>query len=393
MRPMPCGSQVSQSVISRRVSGTVSIIGLDLEVDSSPCAREVPHHLGVFSKEKRAAGRRARASTTRWLPRVLTANSHSEPWGRASECPNKMMHLAVEHLPPDVMPWMPLHSLCPQCRVPRKHAHEPHNILLELLHTLRIHPSAGIFVDVGTSTDMLDGEIALKEGFKVLALEARQQAAAHVAHRFNASVAASFLDIRNLAVADTPGVMTLHDVAGRLGDTSSLASSAVLRVGSSKAVNVTVTTLDDLVGDAPCAVIKMDIQGYEIEALRGAASILARERAPLLLIEVCERLRPQVPFYTMFQQLRRAGYTCYDILSNTQFRMPDGSLRHQHRCCSSENSRLPETDTEAAHPRNATGDVSSTARPPVVCHDDASTRCAGTLVYTDLVCKTGGRAA
>ena len=29
MRPMPCGSQVSQSVISRRVSGTVSIIGLD----------------------------------------------------------------------------------------------------------------------------------------------------------------------------------------------------------------------------------------------------------------------------------------------------------------------------------------------------------------------------
>lgn len=185
----------------------------------------------------------------------------------------------------------------------------------------------------------------------------------------------------------------MHDVAGRLGDTSSLASSAVLRVGPSKAVNVTVTTLDDLVGDAPCAVIKMDIQGFEIEALRGAASILARERAPLLLIEVCERLRPQVPFYTMFQQLRRAGYTCYDILSNTQFRMPDGSLRHQHRCCSSENSRQPETDTETAHPRSATGDDSSTARPPMVCRDDASTRCAGTPVYTDLVCKKGGRAA
>lgn len=311
-----------------------------------------------------------------------------------AEYPNKMMQLMmVGHLPPDVMPWMPLHSLCPQCRVPRKHAHEPHNILLELLHTLRIHPSAGVFVDVGTSTDMLDGEIALKEGFKVLAVEARQQAAAHVAHRFNASVAASFLDIRNLAVADTPGVMSLHDVAGRLGDTSSLASSAVLRVGPSKAVNVTVTTLDDLVGDAPCAVIKMDIQGYEIEALRGAASILARERAPLLLIEVCERLRPQVPFYTMFQQLRRAGYTCYDILSNTQYRMPDGSLRHQHRCCSSENSRQPEADTETAHPRSATGNASSTARPPMVCRDDASTRCAGTLVYTDLVCKKGGRAA
>ena len=89
------------------------------------------------------------------------------------------------------------------------------------------------------------------------------------------SVAAGRLDVRQLALADKPGIMTFHAFEGRAGDTSSLALSAV---GGQRGTetNVTVTTLDELVGDAPCAAIKLDIQGYEMEALRGAASLLAR---------------------------------------------------------------------------------------------------------------------
>ena len=278
--------------------------------------------------------------------------------------------------------WLPLLSICPRCQVPHRHGHEPSNILPTLLDTLQINSTAGLFIDAGPSYDISDGAIALKRGFHVLAIEARSEVVQHLTQHFNESVATGQLSILHAGVADKAGMQTFHTVAGRGGDTSSLSLSAVggqRAAAHGQETNVTLTTLDHVVGDAPCAVIKLDIQGYEIEALQGAAGLLARDVAPLVIIEVCEKLRADVHAFKMFHQLQRAGYACYDIVSHEGNRMSDGSLRHRHRCCHSVN---------ATHPVGVGGagaTASGSTHPEIVCHDDATRVCTRDL-YTDLVC-------
>lgn len=53
---------------------------------------------------------------------------------------------------------------------------------------------------------------------------------------------------------------------------------------------VSAATLDDLLGDAPVTFIKMDVEGSEAEALRGAARIL-REQRPVLAVSAYHRPR------------------------------------------------------------------------------------------------------
>ncbi|HUO48946.1 MAG TPA: FkbM family methyltransferase, partial [Acidimicrobiales bacterium] len=51
-------------------------------------------------------------------------------------------------------------------------------------------------------------------------------------------------------------------------------------------IPVAVRTLDELVGDDPPALIKIDVEGAELDVLRGAQALLA-EQAPVLLFEHC----------------------------------------------------------------------------------------------------------
>ena len=273
------------------------------------------------------------------------------------------------------MLWQPLNAICPLCKIPRSHGHEPHNILAPLLDMLEINSTAGLFIDGGPSYDMSDGQIALRRGFHVLAIEARPVVAQHLSRKFNESVATGQLSVLNAGLAAAKGIQTLHIIGGLGGDTSSLSLSAV---GGHRGeeTNITLTTLDDVVGGAACAAIKLDIQGYEIEALQGAVGLLARDAAPLVIVEVCERLRPEAHAFKMFHQLHRAGYMCYDILSNPSNRMPDGSLRHQHRCCHSAN---------ATHHINAAAGANANLT-DTFCYDDAEHVCKHPGLYTDLVC-------
>ena len=91
-------------------------------------------------------------------------------------------------------------------------------------------------------------------------------------------------------------VIERHEVA--LSDQSGTASFVVFDNASGlasfapgldggKVIEVTTTTLDDLAArlNAPVAVLKLDIEGAEVKALRGARSMLGRD-LPLVLLEV-----------------------------------------------------------------------------------------------------------
>ena len=56
------------------------------------------------------------------------------------------------------------------------------------------------------------------------------------------------------------------------------------------ATTVAASRLDDLLGEAPCALVKIDVEGAELRVLKGAEATLARANPPVWLIEVGKRL-------------------------------------------------------------------------------------------------------
>lgn len=90
----------------------------------------------------------------------------------------------------------------------------------------------------------------------------------------------------------TPGIVPVHaalsDVSGATVYLELVEYHAMTRVGARSGIAVTTITLDDLldrngVGSDEPVVVKLDIEGHELPALRGAARLLQREHA--LIVE------------------------------------------------------------------------------------------------------------
>jgi FkbM family methyltransferase len=105
-------------------------------------------------------------------------------------------------------------------------------------------------------------------------------------------------------------------------------------------VQVPLTTLDDaLAGDrAPVDLIKCDVEGHELEVLRGAEATLRRDH-PALVLEIEERHRPGGGVAEVFAQLRALGYEGraaradglvglehFDVQRDQLDHLPDGEL-------------------------------------------------------------------
>jgi FkbM family methyltransferase len=84
------------------------------------------------------------------------------------------------------------------------------------------------------------------------------------------------------AAADAAGTSTLtipHE--GRSGAGLELGEQA----GASETLEVATTTLDDLVGELPVSVVKIDVEGAELRVLAGAESLLERSPEIVLVVE------------------------------------------------------------------------------------------------------------
>ncbi len=106
------------------------------------------------------------------------------------------------------------------------------------------------------------------------------------------------------AVTDTEG--TTRFLVGPSDDTGKAAGSAGRRLRYTAALQVPCLSLDDFVyarGNPPPALVKMDIEGGEVLALRGMRRLL-REAAPLLLLE----LHGEVSARLAWEELTAAGY-------------------------------------------------------------------------------------
>lgn len=149
---------------------------------------------------------------------------------------------------------------------------------LDSLYTLR---AGEVFVDCGAyDGDTVQQVLARCSDIgRVLAIEADPHNYSRLT-AFTRALAPGVRDkieLLNVAVSDSPGQLKFQATGGE---------GAHLSADGDVAVEC--TRIDDLLGDVPPTFIKMDIEGAELDALRGAARTIARYR-PILSICVYHR--------------------------------------------------------------------------------------------------------
>jgi FkbM family methyltransferase len=117
---------------------------------------------------------------------------------------------------------------------------------------------------------------------------------------------------REVALAEAPGRLTLRMFEPGSGYTSFAPADAT----SATAAEVVVTTLDELADEIPrpVSLVKLDVEGAELRALRGATRLLDEARPDFIVELEPEHLERQGSSVAALQELFEAvGYVAYLI--------------------------------------------------------------------------------
>jgi FkbM family methyltransferase len=149
------------------------------------------------------------------------------------------------------------------------------------------------YVDVGANVGMLALRAATLVGDtgRVIAIEAHPRTYQFLADNVSLNEFGSMQVIQR-AVGDADGAVTFSDY---------LSDDQNHVVIGGAGVAVPVQRLDDLIPDGPIALLKVDVEGFELPVFRGAPAVLARTRVIL--------------FESWDQHAARYGYAVADVLA------------------------------------------------------------------------------
>ncbi|XP_078441743.1 fkbM family methyltransferase [Wolffia australiana] len=152
----------------------------------------------------------------------------------------------------------------------------------------------GLVVDVGANVGMATFAAAAM-GFRVLALEPVPENLQRLCDGLFLNRAWDRVTLLAAAASDRSGNITLHKLVGRLDNSAVSAEGARMAFKDKEevAVGVAAVRLDDVVpAERRVALLKIDVQGWELHVLRGARELLSRKpgEAPYLIYEEDERL-------------------------------------------------------------------------------------------------------
>ncbi|MCU0316930.1 MAG: FkbM family methyltransferase [Fimbriimonadaceae bacterium] len=171
------------------------------------------------------------------------------------------------------------------------------------------HP--GAFIDVGANLGMVSSLVA-KQGKPetILAVEANPSTARIAARALHANgVTCATLAI--CAVSDQPGEMEFHFTPFHSGGASLGATSSKV---PDTIVKVPVTTLDHLVeesGTQNVSVVKIDVEGFEPEVVRGALGTIQTHR-PMMVLEFNQMVKQRgVSYESLFSPIRDFSYDLF----------------------------------------------------------------------------------
>jgi FkbM family methyltransferase len=148
-----------------------------------------------------------------------------------------------------------------------------------VLHALR--PSS-LFVDVGANVGFYTVLAGGAVGASCLSLEPVPATFDQLRTNVRLNELAGNIDLRNVGVGAESGTLRFTDGAG--------ANNRVVTDAEQPGIEVPVTALDAIL-DAEregMIVIKIDVEGWEAEVLRGAEQTLSRSGPLALIVELCE---------------------------------------------------------------------------------------------------------
>ncbi len=190
--------------------------------------------------------------------------------------------------------------------------------VIDHVHGLGFSPRTVIDVGVGHGTPELYGKFPGAVHLLVEPLEEYEPTIKEISRKHNATYM--------IAAAGARAGQTTFNVYSNM-ESSSLYSA---RDGASNgaARTVRVVTLDDLCAERslpPSYVIKADVQGAELEVLKGAAGILADTELVLLEVSLFEFYEGIPQLYEVVAFMKERGFVVYDIVGGHN-RPVDGAL-------------------------------------------------------------------
>ncbi len=151
---------------------------------------------------------------------------------------------------------------------------------------------SGAVVDLGSNYGefLLVAEEVVGSDCKVVSVEANPDVAACQAETLERTALAGRVQILNRAASSQSGQeVTFHVRSGDSG------SSSVLPTHRSKKITVSTTTVDEVLGEAPINFlsIKIDIEGHDVQALKGAARSIEQSAASFITLELNAQQWPE----------------------------------------------------------------------------------------------------
>ncbi|WP_298858254.1 FkbM family methyltransferase [uncultured Sulfitobacter sp.] len=143
----------------------------------------------------------------------------------------------------------------------------------------RLCPSKGTFVDLGAHIgSVLAAVHHLDKSIRIIAVEADPAKAINLSRRF------PYCTLHSCAIAETPGQIEFY-----LNPEATGYNSLVKKAdGKQEAISVEVKTLNGLLRDEKPDLIKIDIEGAELGALRGGAEVIRTHR-PTIMFESTDK--------------------------------------------------------------------------------------------------------
>ncbi len=166
-----------------------------------------------------------------------------------------------------------------------------------------------LFVDVGANfgyfTCLMGSKIGNRGGGRVVAIEPNPAMTALLRRNIAINWSMCPIEVHEYAVSDTPGSVSFHVPQNGASNASMVSSNQpTTAIDPASIINVEARRLDDLLADGTSVdLMKIDVEGHELVALRGAERVVAQSDGIKIIME------------WSLAQMRAAGYGSADLVA------------------------------------------------------------------------------